>query len=349
MRSWLEVRRLSAALAASILLVACGSGGSSSTTTQAKHEVKIALGSHVAALWPVTVAEGSGFLDEEGLDAELVLTNSGSNTISAVSGGSADFGAIPYADAMLLAEQGQPIVAIAAIVDELMTDAVILTEKATELGLTPDTPFAQRFKDLDGLRIGIAAPGSGQDKIIRYVLQQFGIDPDAEVNIVGVGNDGMLPAFIQKSVDVIVNSPPITDQALTHGGQWWFRPSQGEVPELSGMPYVAIVGHRDFIEANPEATEAVVRAITRALRLMNDDEGRTLDILRDYVELEDEILVSAFRGAVAGYPTDPTITETGFGQNMEYLTALGTPLSVTFGQVTDSSFAERVVAELDNG
>lgn len=346
MSSRSRLRRALLVIGVSLTLVACNASGSTNTTTEAKQEVRIALGSHVAALWPVTVADGSGFLTEEGLDAELVLTNSGSNTIAAVSGGSAHFGAIPYADAMLLAEQGQPIVAIGAIVDELMTDAVISSAKAQELGIVEGMPFAERFQNVDGLRIGIAAPGSGQDKIVRYVLSGFGIDPDSDVNIVGVGNDGMLPAFIRRTVDVIVNSPPITDQALTHGGQWWFRPSQGEVPELSGMPYVAIVANRDYIEANPEATEAVLRAITRALRLMNDDETRTLEILRNYVELEDEILTSAFRGAVAGYPRSPVITEEGFRQNMDYLNALDTPLTVTFEQVTDSSFAQRAVAAL---
>lgn len=304
-------------------------------------KVKVALGAHVASLWPVTIADGAGLFKAEGLDAEIVVTNSGANTLAAIAGGSAQFGALPYGDAMLATQKGQPLVSMAALVNQYTTDAVISTAKATALGITASMPLADRIKKAKGLKIAVNAPGSGQDKLIRYVLQQNGLDPDKDVTIVGLGNDGMLPAFQAGQVDAYLNSSPTTEQGIAAGGSWWFRPSQGEVPQLNGFIYTTLVARPDYMKQNPKVAEAVARAITKALAMLRNDEAKSLGVLAKYVKITPDLLRSSLKNNVAGYPKDAVVTEAGFKQNVDFLAKFGQTITVKFDDVTNNDYAKK--------
>jgi NitT/TauT family transport system substrate-binding protein len=313
----------------------------SQTPVPSLGKVTIALGAHVASLWPVTIADGAGLFKAEGLDAEVTVTNSGANTLAAVAGGSAQFGALPYGDAMLATQKGQPLVSIAALVNQYTTDAVISTAKATALGITPTTPLADRIKKAKGLKIAVNAPGSGQDKLIRYVLKQNGLDPDKDVTIVGLGNDGMLPAFQAGQVDAYLNSSPTTEQGIAAGGSWWFRPSQGEVPQLNGFIYTTLIARPDYIKQNPKIAEAVARAMTKALAMLRTDEAKSLEVLAKYVKITPELLKASLKNNVAGYPKDAVITEAGYKQNVEFLAQFGQTITVKFDEVTNTEYAKK--------
>lgn len=311
------------------------------TPTPNLGKVTIATGAHVASLWPITIADGAGFFKDEGLDANVVLTNSGSNTLAAVSGGSAQFGGLPYGDAILATEKGQPLVSVAALVNQYTTDAIISAAKAKELGITPALPLQDRIAKAKGLKIAVNAPGSGQDKLIRFVLKRYGLNADKDVQIVGLGNEGMLPALLAGQVDALLNSSPTTDQGIAGGAQWWFRPSQGEIPELSGFVYTTLIARPDFVKSNPQVAQAVVRAITRALTLLRTNEAKSLEVLAKYVKTSPELLKSSLQNNVAGYPKDAVISEQGFKQNVDFLAEFGQTVKVKFDDVTVNDYAKK--------
>ncbi len=318
-----------------------GSAAATKSPTPNLGKVTIATGAHVASLWPITVADGAGFFKDEGLDATVVLTNSGSNTLAAVAGGSAQFGGLPYGDAILATEKGQPLVSVAALVNQYTTDAIISAAKAKQLGITASMPLAERIAKAKGLKIAVNAPGSGQDKLIRFVLKRYGIDPDKDVTIVGLGNEGMLPALLAGQVDALLNSSPTTDQGIASGAEWWFRPSQGEIAELNGFVYTTLIARPDFVKANPQVAQGVVRAITRALNLLRTDEAKSLEVLGKYVKTPPDLLKSSLKNNVAGYPKDPIISEQGFKQNVDFLAAFGQTVKVKFEDVTNNDFAKK--------
>lgn len=320
---------------------AAASPGATKAPVESLGKVTIALGAHVASLWPVTIADGAGLFKAEGLDAEVIVTNSGANTLAAVAGGSAQFGALPYGDAMLATQKGQPLVSMAALVNQYTTDAVINTAKAGALGITASTPLADRIKKAKGLKIAVNAPGSGQDKLIRYVLKQNGLDPDKDVTIVGLGNEGMLPAFLAGQVDAYLNSSPTTEQGIAAGGSWWFRPSQGEVPQLNGFVYTTLIARPDYMRQSPKVAEAVARAMTKALTMLRSDEAKSLEVLAKYVKITPELLKASLKNNVAGYPKDAVITEAGYKQNVDFLAQFGQAITVKFDEVTNVEFAKK--------
>jgi NitT/TauT family transport system substrate-binding protein len=304
-------------------------------------KVTLGVGAHVVSGWPLTIAEGAGLLKAEGMEAEVIVTNGGANTLAAVAGGSVHFGVLPYGDAILATQKGQPLVSVAALTNQYTTDAVINTAKATALGITATMPLAERVKRAKGIKIAINAPGSGQDKVVRYVLKQNGLDPDKDVTIVGVGNDGLLPAFLAGQVDAYLTSSPTTDQGIAAGGSWWFRPSQGEIAELNGFIYTTLIARPDYLKANPKMAEAVVRAITKALTILRTDEARSLTVLANYVKIAPDLLKASLRSNVAGYPKDAIITEAGFKQNVDFLAQFGQPITLKFDDVTTNEYAKK--------
>lgn len=315
------------------------------TATPSLGKVTIATGAHVASLWPITIADGAGFFKAEGLEAEVVLTNSGSNTLAAVSGGSAQFGGLPYGDAILATEKGQPLISVAALVNQYTTDAIMSASKAKELGITASMPLKDRIAKAKGLKIAVNAPGSGQDKLIRFVLKKNGINPDKDVTIVGLGNEGMLPALLAGQVDALLNSSPTTDQGIAGGAQWWFRPSQGEIPELNGFVYTTLIARPDYVKSDPKVAEAVTRAITKALTLLRTDEAKSVEILGKYVKTPTELLRSSLKNNVAGYPKDAVITEQGFKQNVDFLAEFGQVVKAKFADVTNTEFAKKAATQ----
>jgi NitT/TauT family transport system substrate-binding protein len=326
--------RGSLAVGAALLLSACqlapGSNAPTAAPPKARTKVTVALGAHVASLFPVTVAAGAGLFEQEGIDAEVVLTGGGGPTLAAVSGGSANFGALPFGDGILATAKGQPIVSVASLSEQYTTDGVINAAKARELGITPELPVADRIGRSKGLRIAVNSRGSGQDKIVRYVPKHYGLDPEKDVTIVTIQN---------------ANSSPISDQGISSGGTWWFRPSQGEIPELNGFVYTTLVTRPQFIQENPAATEAVTRAIHRALQMIHADKEGTLKVIKKYLpDVSDDLLRSSLENNLTSYPKSPEITEKGFKQNVDFLAEFGEQANVRFTDVANVEFAKKAAA-----
>ncbi len=307
-----------------------------------KTKVTIALGAHLASFYPITVAAGAGYFEQEGLDAELVLTGGGGQTLAAVSGGSADLGGVVYGDAMVATSKGQRIVSVASLVQQYTTDTVMSATKAKELGISPSMPVADRIKNAKGLKIAVSSRGSGQDKLVRYVLKRYGVDPDNDVTIVAIQNAGQVPALQAGQVDVFANSSPISDQGIASGGVWWFRPSQGEIPDLNGFVYTTVAVRPQLIQEKPQVVQAAVKAIQRALQLIHTDEAATLKILQKYApNVSEDLLKASLKNNLASYPTSAVISEKGFQQNLDFLAEFGEKVSVKFEDVTNVDFAKR--------
>jgi ABC-type nitrate/sulfonate/bicarbonate transport system substrate-binding protein len=151
----------------------------------------------------------------------------------------------------------------------------------------------------------------------------------------------MLPAFQAGQVDAYLNSSPTTEQGIAAGGSWWFRPSQGEVPQLNGFIYTTLIARPDYIKQNPKIAEAVARAMTKALAMLRTDEAKSLEVLAKYVKITPELLKASLKNNVAGYPKDAVITEAGYKQNVEFLAQFGQTITVKFDEVTNTEYAKK--------
>src|SRR5262249_32580393 len=127
--------------------------------------IKIAIGGYTFAFMPLLVATAAEFMKAEGLDVTLINTGGGSNTMAAMLGGSVDVAGLVMSDVVLAVSKGQKLNAIAPLISQYASDAVISKKAAEKVGLMPGMPLKERMARLNGLTLAISSRGSGTDKI----------------------------------------------------------------------------------------------------------------------------------------------------------------------------------------
>ena len=114
-----------------------------------------------------------------GVEIELVNFKGGSQTLTAVIGGSADVVSGYYDHCVNLAAKNR----------NLQAFVVYNRYSGLVLGVSPKrTNEINAVKDLAGKKIGVSAPDSSTDFFLKYLLAKNGVSPDS-VAVIGIGLD----------------------------------------------------------------------------------------------------------------------------------------------------------------
>ena len=144
-----------------------------------KRDVHIAVGGKAAFYYlPLTVAEQLGYFKDEGLNLKISDFAGGSAALKAVVGGSADVVSGAYEHTISLQGKKQHF------------QAFVLQGRLPQIALGVATAKAanfKSFKDLKGMKVGVSAPGSSTNNLVKQLLAKSGLDPNRDVAIVGVG------------------------------------------------------------------------------------------------------------------------------------------------------------------
>jgi NitT/TauT family transport system substrate-binding protein len=254
-------RRL--ALAAGALLCALSLSAQAQEKLE-KTRLTIAVGGKSLLYYlPLTIAERKGYFKDEGLEVEIADFPGGAKALQALVGGSADLVSGAYEHTINMQAKGQPIV------------AVVLQGRYSSIVLGVKKSKADQFKslkDLKGMKVGVTAPGSSTNMFVSNLLVKNGLKPD-DVSIIGVGATAGAVAAMQKGeIDAISNLDPVITR-LEAGGDIVAladtRTAKG-MKEFYGGAYHAgcIYAQAEFVRKYPGTTQAVVNAMVRALRWM---------------------------------------------------------------------------------
>jgi putative hydroxymethylpyrimidine transport system substrate-binding protein len=219
----------------------------------------------------------NGRFEEAGLDVTPRVPSDPAAPIKLVAAGRVDL-AISYEPEVLIArDQGQPVVAVAALVPTPLTSLISLPEAGI------DQPA-----DLRGKTIATAGIPY-QDAFLGAILRAEGIDP-GEVQTQNVGL-GLLPAVVSGRADAMLGGfRNVEGVDLAERG---LNPRVVPVDELGIPTYdeLVLVANSDRVEEDPEAIRLFIAAL----------EQGTLDAIRDPDAATDAVLA-------AGEGLDPRLT-----------------------------------------
>ncbi len=119
---------------------------------------------------PTMLAEQLGEYKKAGLDVEIVDFKGGSQSLTAVIGGSADVVSGYFDHCVNLAAKNQSLVAFVTY-DRFPGEVLVVSPK--------HTAEIKSIKDLAGKKVGVSAPGSSTDFFLKYLLKKSGVDPNA--------------------------------------------------------------------------------------------------------------------------------------------------------------------------
>ncbi|MBE9137352.1 ABC transporter substrate-binding protein [Nodosilinea sp. LEGE 07088] len=159
--------------------------------------------------------------------------------------------------------------------------------------------YVKGFASTNGRKFKAAHtfPNVNQDFWIRYWFAAGGVDPDNDIDLLAVPPAETVQGMRNGTMDAFSTGDPwpyriVTDDigfmgALTHE-IWAFHPEE----------YLAV--RADWVDANPNATKALLKAVMEAQQWCDDvanrDELVTIVSGRNYFNIPSEILVPPYKG-----------------------------------------------------
>ncbi len=286
-------RRLATGLAALMLM---------SGAALAQQKVTIAIGgSSCLCYLPTVLAKQLGEFERAGLNVETVDFKGGSQSLTAVLGGSADVVSGYFDHCVNLAAKNQHLQAF-VVYDRYPGFALVVSPKQTGV--------IKSIKDLAGKRIGVSAPGSSTDFFLKFILKKNGVDP-AMIGVIGIGlGSTAVAAMEQGSVDAaIMLDPAVT---LLQGKNKDLvilsdtRTQKDTLDVFNGeYPGGALYTRTEWIEKNPAAVAAMTKAIVNTLKWIHSHTAEEImaKMPPELVGADKALYLAALKNTIPMYST----------------------------------------------
>ena len=252
MRLWKTI-----AVAVALTLAA----GSARAQVPEKKDIKLGVGGAPALYYlPLALTERLGYFKEQGLNVEINDFKGGSQSLTALVGGSADVVTGAYEHTLRMQAKGQDILAVIELGRYPGIALAIKKDRADKI---------KTIADLKGAKIGVTAPGSSTNMIVWYLMAKAGLKPD-DASFIGVGAAASAIVAIQRGeIDAISNVDPVisklqsTNEVVVLAET---RTTEGTTKVLGGPMSAAVLYlKRDFMDKNPNTVQALVNAFYKTL------------------------------------------------------------------------------------
>jgi NitT/TauT family transport system substrate-binding protein len=228
----------------------------------AAQKVTIAVGGAGCLCYlPTMLAEQLGEYKKAGVQVEIVDFKGGSQSLTAVLGGSADVVSGYFDHCVNLAAKNQALEAF-VVYDRYPGLALVVAPK--------QTGKINSVKDLAGKKVGVSAPGSSTDFFIKYLLSKNGVDPNS-IGVVGIGITATAVAAMEQG---LVDAAVMLDPAVTllQGKNKDLKilsdtRTQKDTLAVFGGEYPggALYTKSGWIASHPKETQALTNAIVATL------------------------------------------------------------------------------------
>jgi ABC-type nitrate/sulfonate/bicarbonate transport system substrate-binding protein len=264
MRVILNLAKMVLALTIFFCLIDSGRG--------AGENVKIGVPSFSVTMMPLAVAQEQGFFKQEGITAELVLMPA-ALTIKALLSGDLGY-ATTVGSAVVAAVRGIDARVVMCFVDRPLFDLV-------------GTREMRSIEDLKGTLVGISSRGGLIDVATRQMLKHSNVDP-GQVTLLTIGGQSeMLAALKMGRISAALLGPPQNFLAYREGLK-----NLGFAGAFVRIPSTGLVTMRERLERTPDQVRRMLRALSRARGFTREQKAQVLPILRRFLKIEDEELLS---------------------------------------------------------
>ena len=225
-------------------------------------KINVAEVTHSAFYAPLYVAIENGYLEEEGIEVELLLTPGADKVAAAVLSGDVEIGFAGTESAIYVYTGGEE--------DYLVTFAG-LTKRDGQFIISKDEDFT--WSDLEGKEVLVGRQGGMPALNFLNALKNAGIDA-SKVNLnYSIDFASLSGAFIGGTGDFVNLFEP-NATLLEKEGYGYVVASIGE---LSGeMPYTAFYAKKSYIENNEETIKKFTNAINKGLEFVKNNDAKTI-------------------------------------------------------------------------
>lgn len=272
------VRVVGAALALVLGIAACGGDEQASPEELRSVTVLVPFPSEVS-FFPIPVAEEMGYFAEEGLTVELLGLQGSAAVLQQIVAGQASVGATdPGLFASATADGSA---------SEFTTVYTLNQRLVFRLVRLNDGEFTE-ITELEGQSIGVDDLSGGEMPVLRGALQNAGLDPDADVDIVEVGGGETAAVALERGSVVaymaaISNMPALEAQGL--------ELEEFDLGQFDLFPAANIIMSQEALDDDRDFAVGLLRGISKGLEFGFANPEGTIDLIEhrspDQVENRD--------------------------------------------------------------
>lgn len=292
-----------------------------------REKIRITYGSNSLGFLIMYLAHDLGFYARNGLEAELVMVGPSAG-LAALLGGDADYVEL-LTGTIRLAAKGAPVRAISA------TLPVLFLSMAAQ----------SRYKDIremNGKTIGVSNIGGLHHLSTRKLLQHFGIDPERQAKIIGIGDQKLVYTALKIGrVDAAMVDPPFSVMLKREG-----FPVLARVGDVFPLPAGGIGTTLRKINENRSQVKRIVRAELAALESLRSSPQEVKKVIQKRFGLDAQMAEDTYNFILGFFSLDGRIPREGVKALLDLEKESGAiPQSVTIDQVVDLSLVEEVLKE----
>jgi NitT/TauT family transport system substrate-binding protein len=220
--------------------------------------------------WALWIAQDLGVFSRHGLDVDLRLIES-STGVAALIAGETQAGAMGGSEVMSAAAEGAELAIVGSLV-KTFSFRFMAPQSIQSVG------------DLRGKRLGVSRFGSSSDIATRLALENLGLVPNRDVEIVQVGSlTARIQAMESGAIQGGVVQPPDTARVAKSGYHVVFDVSDLGIPAATS---VIAVRRADLTSRRP-ALQALVDAIVEASAIQRTDREASKAVLGRWLQVDD--------------------------------------------------------------
>ncbi len=238
-------------------------------------KLDVVIGNNFGHL-PMFIGAEKGFFKKHGVDAKMLVVDTGTDMVNAMHDGRAQIGDMSTTTYLKAVHAGEPFKVIGLIMNDATRDncddpLAIVTKKGTGINVG-------KIGDLKGKRVGLAR-GQTSDEYFKMVLRRAKMKYE-EVIIENIWSQfGLAPALAEGKVDAVVSWEPYVTQVLTQ------VPASYEV--IRGgqhMSYVMVAtAHGPTIESKPELAKAIAAGLAQSSHFTRNNRDEAVEIFAKWV------------------------------------------------------------------
>jgi ABC-type nitrate/sulfonate/bicarbonate transport system substrate-binding protein len=276
------------------------------------------------------VTKEGGYFERNGVDVDLAYLAGSPTAAAALVSGRVEFVQMAGPAVVTADAQGAHLIMVMGFVNQPLF--VLMT-----------TPDVQAPEQLKGKTVAVSKVGSSDDFMLREALSHWGLRPDTDVKITGVGSvSGQIAALEKRLVQGVVVDPPNDVLAQQAGARLLAR-----VSDL-GIPYQAagLVTTREYIQSRADVVARVVRAMTQGVHRIKTDRAFSEEIMAKYLKNSNPLVVdAAYESYVNVFARVPMPSKAGLAEIAKESVSTGLVKSpIDVGAMIDTSFVDKLQA-----